>query len=150
MTRADGKWADPRTQRHYEKHKEAQLLAAREYRQRAPIKDRSSYNRALYIEQREQRALSRIILKTEVYNALGNVCACCGEAEVEFLTIDHVNNDGGGKRSESGRRLTGNSVYLEVKRSGFDKTRFQILCMNCNWAKGRHGKCPHKKSNGLV
>lgn len=33
-------------------------------------------------------------LKREVLKVYGGVCSCCGENRIEFLTIDHVNNDG--------------------------------------------------------
>lgn len=67
-------------------------------------------------------------------------CACCGEARVEFLSVDHMN--GGGSRhirSIGG----GNMFYRWLVKNGFPPG-FQILCMNCNCAKGRYGRCPHE------
>jgi hypothetical protein len=90
-------------------------------------------------------------LRTEVLNAYGNVCACCGEGEPKFLSIDHINNDG----AEHRRQLAHNKLYSWLKRQGFPKDRYQLLCMNCNFAKGLYGKCPHavkrtKVANGYL
>lgn len=64
-------------------------------------------------------------------------CACCGENHVEFLHIDHINNDG----SEHRKVLTTN-ISSWIIRNGFPEG-FRILCANCNLAKGVHGCCPH-------
>lgn len=68
-------------------------------------------------------------------------CACCGETHIESLTIDHINNDGAQHRkiTECG---SGTTLYLWLKKNGYPG-EFQVLCMNCNWAKGRLGYCPH-------
>ncbi len=57
-------------------------------------------------------------------------CACCGELEIEFLTIDHVN---------------GVDHSLPNSNGGSPPGEFQILCWNCNCAKGKLGYCPHKR-----
>ena len=83
-------------------------------------------------------------LKNEVFNAYGGIkCACCGESYIEFLTIDHVNNDGIHHKSKAGYRFTGTHLYVWLKKHNYP-SGFQVLCMNCNWAKGHYGKCPHQ------
>jgi hypothetical protein len=72
-------------------------------------------------------------------------CSCCGEKHDEFLSIDHIN--GGGTDH---RRMIGSSrtIYHWLVNNDFPPG-FQVLCMNCNFAKGRaYGNCPHKKSIG--
>jgi len=69
----------------------------------------------------------------------GNSCACCGEDEVAFLTTDHINNDGAAHRRSINRR----PLYRWIVKNGFPEG-FQILCWNCNCAKGRVGVCPHE------
>ena len=32
--------------------------------------------------------------RENILDHYGRVCACCGELEVQFLELDHVNNDG--------------------------------------------------------
>lgn len=74
------------------------------------------------------------------------VCACCGESEHDFLTIDHVNNDGAKHRMELfGRNNAGGyNLYCWLIRKGFP-FGFAVLCMNCNFSKGKHGVCIHSK-----
>lgn len=67
-------------------------------------------------------------------------CACCGEKIYEFLSLDHVKNDGKTHRKEVGM---GMRVFYWIIRNGFPKG-FQILCFNCNLAKGFSGSCPHQ------
>ena len=87
-------------------------------------------------------------LKDQVYAAYGNRCACCGETEPMFLSIDHVHNDGNERRKALrygfGRRAGGVRLYTTIAELGFPDT-YQILCMNCNWGKARNdGVCPHE------
>lgn len=71
----------------------------------------------------------------------GGRCACCGETEEKFLGIDHVRNDGWLDRK---RGLSGTQLYQWLKRNGWPKEGFQLLCHNCNLAKGFYGECPHE------
>lgn len=73
-----------------------------------------------------------------VFNHYGYKCACCGESEFYFLSIDHIN--GGGSQH---RRDIKGPLYLWLIRNNFP-SGFQTLCYNCNLAKGHHGFCPHK------
>ncbi len=70
----------------------------------------------------------------------GLKCACCGEATLVFLAIDHVNGGGTRQRKETGRSSSG--FYYWLRKNGYPKG-FQTLCHNCNWAKHMLGKCPH-------
>lgn len=76
--------------------------------------------------------------RKQVIEAYGGKCACCGEKEIKFLAYDHVNNDGKDHRKViSAQLLTG-----WIIRNNYPKN-IQILCHNCNLAKGFYGKCPH-------
>ena len=68
-------------------------------------------------------------------------CACCGEKEIKFLTIDHINNDGAEELKKYGSRR---KLYHYLRKMNYPKG-YQILCYNCNCSKGFYGKCPHKK-----
>lgn len=81
-------------------------------------------------------------LKQEIIKAYGGKCACCGEATFEFLTIDHINGHG---REHVRTHGTGRTIYYWLKHRGFPKKDFQLLCCNCNFAKGHYGCCPHKR-----
>jgi hypothetical protein len=83
-------------------------------------------------------------IKVTVIEGYGGKCACCGEAEPMFLTLDHVNNDGAEHRRTTGLK-TGMTTWRYAKREGFPDI-FQLLCWNCNSSKGAYGFCPHEKS----
>ena len=81
-------------------------------------------------------------LRNLVLEAYGGVCLCCGENDLRFLTIDHI--DGGGvQQRKSVGRSSGSDFFRWLKLSGFPDG-FQVLCVNCNVAKFWGGECPHQ------
>ena len=107
-------------------------------------------NKARLTDLENQRRVmnSRQILKDRVFEAYGGyVCACCGETEITFLTIDHIDGSGREHRGKVlGNRSTGGDrFYRWLKKNDFPPG-FQVLCRNCNWGKHIYGKCPHKSS----
>jgi hypothetical protein len=46
------------------------------------------------------------------------------------------------RREEVG---SGTSFYAWLALNGFPKDRYQLLCWNCNVAKGKYGQCPHRR-----
>lgn len=87
------------------------------------------------------------LLKKECFIAYGGVlCACCKVPKfIEFLTLDHVKNDGAQERRQRGRRITGYQFYRWLRVRKFpNKERYQVLCWDCNGAKGTYGICPHQ------
>lgn len=82
--------------------------------------------------------------RAKLYAAYGGKCACCGESEMAFLSIDHVNNDGAEMRRDGVHSSGGTAFYQWLVKSGFPPG-FQVLCMNCNVGKHRNGGvCPHQ------
>jgi len=78
--------------------------------------------------------------KRQVVDAYGGKCECCGESMIEFLTIDHINNDGALHRRIVGK---GRRIYADLIRLGFPKDNYRLLCFNCNIVRGFYGYCPH-------
>lgn len=80
-------------------------------------------------------------LRRRALAALGTACFCCGEAQEQFLDIDHMNNDG-----KLHRRIPGYNAYDFYRRIAAGETSgLQILCSNCNNGKRRNrGVCPHE------
>lgn len=74
----------------------------------------------------------------------GNKCACCGEAQYEFLAIDHIDGNGNAHRKAISNGRKNGHIYGWLIKNEFPKG-FQILCHNCNLAKGFYGVCPHSK-----
>lgn len=103
-------------------------------------------NKAYYATHKEQFLEYNRATRRRVLEAYGSKCACCGETTPEFLGVDHVNNDGEAHRREL--KGYGRSIYRWLAIEGYPQDgRFQLLCHNCNVAKGCYGGCPH---NGPV
>lgn len=82
-------------------------------------------------------------LRKEVIEHYGGKCACCGETMFEFLSIDHVNNNGAHHRNVDG--VKGDRILRYIRDNNYPKD-FQVLCRNCNWGKFVNGGvCPHKR-----
>lgn len=86
----------------------------------------------------------RTSYKSQVLQHYGMKCACCGESDIRFLTIDH--RDGGGRkhREEIG---TGPGVpfYRWLKANNYPEG-YTVLCFNCNCGRSVNGGiCPHKE-----
>lgn len=86
-------------------------------------------------------------LRREIVDHYGACCACCGETQYEFLTIDHVNNDGAVHKRVVGRDTY--SVLRWIKANDFPNS-IQILCYNCNCVRNTYGYCPHQKQDHLT
>jgi hypothetical protein len=57
------------------------------------------------------------------------------------LSIDHVNG-GGTEQRRTG--MKGSIFYRWLKKEGYPRG-YQVLCHNCNQAKGFYGECPHQR-----
>ena len=83
-------------------------------------------------------------LKREVFSKYGGAhCACCPESHMEFLSVDHIDGNGAAHRRAAFGHNSGN-LYQLLKREGYPPG-YRVLCMNCNWSRGRYGYCPHEK-----
>jgi hypothetical protein len=132
----------------YAKNKEEINRKRREYSKNPEVKKKKSIQFKTWRENNLERAKQitnsakkryEARCKELVFNHYGKVCACCGESNPIFLSIDHING-GGTKQRNSGERKI--CVWL-VKNNLPDG--FQTLCFNCNWGKHiNHGICPHK------
>lgn len=81
-------------------------------------------------------------VKREVIEHYGGCCACCGETDVRFLSLDHKNGDGAEHRKQLAR-ASGSRIWYWARNNGYPPI-FQVLCYNCNFAKGRKHQCPHQ------
>ena len=80
--------------------------------------------------------------RDRIVDAYGARCACCGERERIFLTIDHVNGGGTAHRRSLG--MGNRRMMLEIINGGFPPA-YRILCFNCNIGRSRNGGiCPHE------
>lgn len=83
---------------------------------------------------KRHRALRLVALQHYAVNRLA--CACCGETDVEFLTLDHIDNNG----AEQRRSMASHTIWNWLKQNGYPPG-FQVLCFNCN---SIFGECPHE------
>lgn len=120
---------------------------SRELSREMSMFNKSLYGRTsgCYHDQRYRRAKvarARLKLRQNVIKAYGGRCVCCGEARWDCLTIHHVNGNG---REEA--KLIGGGGYIlyrDLRRRGYPKDGYQLLCMNCNAALSLYGYCPHQ------
>lgn len=112
-------------------------ICAEEYRKEWFKSDKGKENKKKYHLNLKKTIISE-------YSNNENKCSCCGEMELLFLTIDHINNDGAEDRKKTG---SGAGFYRYLKRNNFpNKDKYQVLCFNCNHGKQINGGvCPHKR-----
>lgn len=126
-----------RCRTYYAKNRD-RLLKNQKLAEHRKLMENPDYYRDLYRKNRK-----------EVLDAYGGKCTCCGETHYEFLAIDHINNDGKQHRLEmkgdSPHDGSGDNIIRYLRRNKFPPG-FQILCHNCNQAKGFYGQCPHQKA----
>jgi hypothetical protein len=85
------------------------------------------------------------VCKDAVFTAYGGYkCACCGEIEAMFLSIDHIHNNGNIERKAGLYSGNGTGFYQWLRKNNFP-SGYQVLCMNCQIGKHKNGGvCPHQ------
>jgi hypothetical protein len=92
------------------------------------------------VKSEESRKRRQVEMYRQLFNIYGKKCVCCGESNLNFLTIDHINGDGAAHRKET----SSHTVEVAVKEA--DPSKYRILCFNCNCGRqyrGVDGQCPH-------
>lgn len=82
-------------------------------------------------------------LRVKLYNHYGGRCACCGETDWHFLTIEHINGLPDRHRSSSGKRASPGVIMGRIIQDGYPDY-IELLCWNCNQARKQWGSCPHR------
>lgn len=145
---------------YYQNHRQEKKEYAKQYASKHPEK-KSEYQKRYYrnhikeIKEYQQqyailhpdkvraaRIKVNITRRILVFNHYGHHCVCCGETEPKFLAIDHILGGGNKHIKEIGR----GNLYRWIIRNKYPKG-FQVLCHNCNVAKGFYGSCPHQDRN---
>ena len=126
----------------YKKNRKELISRMQEWRLKNPEKAKKLNDRWRRIRPKYQVIYQQDIrVKALKHYGKGNIkCNCCGEKLMEVLNIDHINEGGKihRKSDKSSRNIT-----AWVTKNGFPDG-FQILCVNCNFAKSKYGGCPHK------
>jgi hypothetical protein len=86
--------------------------------------------------------------RKEIMQNLGGQCQCCGIANYELLSIDHIFGNG----HQESKKLRGKSYITKLYYMSIQdlKAKYQCLCFNCNYVKGFNGKCPHSFANCTI
>lgn len=95
---------------------------------------------------KKRRMMIKALVFTKYSGGDGYRCACCGETELHFLQLDHINNDGAEFRKKFLGRQTaaGFQTYSWLFKNGCPEG-YQVLCANCNHGKRMNkGTCPHQ------
>jgi hypothetical protein len=61
----------------------------------------------------------------------GGECRCCGETDWRKLTIDHIDGTGRSHRKQPDSA----TFYARLRRAGYPKDNYQLLCWSCNAVK---------------
>jgi len=74
----------------------------------------------------------RIRIRREMVDAYGGKCIRCGIDDIDVLDIDHIDDSGSVHRKNG---IHGWRFYMLLKKLGYPKDNYQLLCRNCNWKK---------------
>lgn len=135
-----GDWQDGRTLR---RKPAEERKAGRAIWMAQHVDEAREYQKVYRQEKKRELQVKRIVyykqIRLDGIAEYGGRCACCGEARHEFLTLEHING-----RSDETVRKTGQKAWSRLKTLGWPKDGYQVLCFNCNCAKGIYGVCPHQ------
>lgn len=59
-------------------------------------------------------------------------CACCGETEIRFLELDHINGGGNKERKNLFKYYIGGKMFYRWLIQNNFPEGYQVLCCNCN------------------
>lgn len=83
----------------------------------------------------EEMRNRRLQYRREMLAEYGGKCACCGESDPRKLTMDHIDGSGHLHRKGPRRERKGYIVAVELRRQGWPKANYQLLCWSCNSVK---------------
>lgn len=130
-----------RKERHIKNRERDALLAKRYVQEHKNESDayKRQYSKSHRPEMREYHRKRYAAHKKLFLKMYGDKCECCGEAEPEFLTLDHIH----GQTKET--REYSNVAYKNAVKE-HQPDVYRILCMNCNMAVRWGRTCPHQIS----
>jgi len=131
--------------KNYRKENKEKIKEYRKENQKKIKEYRKKWNQENKEKKKEYNKKYNKKYKELVYNHYSNgviECACCGEKEIDFLSLDHIYNNGAKHRKKIGKTIS----FKWIMKNNFPPI-FQLLCMNCNFSKGKRKnncKCIHQ------
>lgn len=116
----------------YLKHRQDRIRRAVEYNKKNP-----------QLKNKNNRTYTKN-LKNKFFEMYGNKCSCCGENNIKFLTLQHINNDGSNERGKNRSSNRDNRKSYRIATKEYKPDKYETLCWNCNCASFIYGICPHK------
>ena len=121
-----------------EKYREQKIKSSIKYVKEHNI-DKKEYLKEYYIDNQE-KLLSKskfqyLNNRNEIYYWYSNgsmKCNECGKNNIEFLSIDHIDNNGADHRRDIG--IGGGRLAQYIIKNNFPE-EYQVLCNNCNYLK---------------
>lgn len=111
-----------------------------------PLRSRPNYSSAAREKRRVYNTKYAEKKRQDALQAYGGVCECCGETEIGFLCIDHINGGGNQHRREIGTQ----NIYPWLRRNHYPPG-FRVLCHSCNLGRAFNGGvCPHTHPKGFL
>lgn len=134
----------------YADHPERVKQQAKRWRERKIARMSPEELKAFRLKESSKTKRDHLLRKERVYAAYGGYeCACCGETQKEFLSIDHIRNDGY-EMFKKGIHPRGTGFYIWLCKNNFPEG-FQVLCMNCQFGKKHNnGVCPHMEGVEII
>lgn len=133
----------------YAKNRETVLLGLKNKHRAMTLEESKAFTLRLRTQYAKHR-IKRLASHREYYQRwrdeflkeYGDKCSCCGESEKGFLTLEHLNGDGKQHRASVSRNPV--SIFIDLKKRGWPKDAYTILCFNCNHSKFLNkGTCSH-------
>jgi hypothetical protein len=107
------------------------------------VKEWRAVNPSKMSEYNRRKSLKYKIRALTAYSGDPPKCKCCGESNIKFLSIDHLNGCGTKQRKITG---SGSNMHVWLYMHQYPPG-FQVLCFNCNLGRNVNGGvCPHKDS----
>lgn len=123
---------------YYYNYKDEISIKRKEYYKGMPVMQKNDLLQKSKIASKRRYDL----YKSKFLEMYGDVCECCGEDTVEFLSIEH-------KLGQKGKKKDTSHKAYRLACLEYQPDIYGILCHNCNQAT-RHGSaCPHKNKEKI-
>jgi len=111
------------------------------FKERSRLWKKKNKEKVIEMSKRYRKELKIKALKAYSNNKKPK-CVCCGETEIDFLCLDHIDNIRAKEREKYG---LGTSFLKWLKTNNYPKNlKLQVMCFNCNFSKRIRGICVHQ------